>query len=110
MGEWHVAVEEADGHEWEASMHILEDTVEHFEGEYTGRLINFKAAKGKWVADLLFDDHKDHKLSDRDEASGKHFKLSGTYEDEEAYAEVTSPDEESHHETWTLTKTGEAYE
>merc|ERR1712224_1180732 len=99
MGEWSI---ESDL-DWSGTLHILEGTEEHFEGDLTGVLKNFKAKGGKWSAIVAFDDVGDEKDT---------FTLSGTYEDDSAECDITPGKDNVNTDPakWTLKKIGEAHE
>eukprot|EP00746_Dinoflagellata_sp_MGD_P125352 gnl/MRDRNA2_/MRDRNA2_60100_c0_seq1.p2 gnl/MRDRNA2_/MRDRNA2_60100_c0~~gnl/MRDRNA2_/MRDRNA2_60100_c0_seq1.p2 ORF type:complete len:113 (+),score=27.48 gnl/MRDRNA2_/MRDRNA2_60100_c0_seq1:91-429(+) len=101
MGEWSI---ESDC-EWSGTLHVLEGTEEHFEGDLTGVLKKFKASGGTWSATVIFDDIDDATPDD-------YFVLKGTYEDEEAECELVPGPKNGNTVPgkWTLKKTGEAHE
>eukprot|EP00746_Dinoflagellata_sp_MGD_P125353 gnl/MRDRNA2_/MRDRNA2_60100_c0_seq2.p1 gnl/MRDRNA2_/MRDRNA2_60100_c0~~gnl/MRDRNA2_/MRDRNA2_60100_c0_seq2.p1 ORF type:complete len:124 (+),score=35.87 gnl/MRDRNA2_/MRDRNA2_60100_c0_seq2:79-450(+) len=112
MGEWSIKSvydepdsKDGDREGWDGTLHILEGTEEHFEGDFTGVLKKFKAKGGKWSAEAYFD-------MNEEEGSGS-FKISGTYEEDTAEAKVTPASKTQDDQvaaTWTLTKIGEAHE
>merc|ERR1712118_546734 len=98
MGHWSI---DSDNF-WSGTLHVLEGTEEHFEGDYTGTLSHFKASGGKWSATVLFDD-----LVNEDDI----WNLKGTYKDDTAKCTLAVGPNNVNvtPETWTLKKTGEAY-
>eukprot|EP00746_Dinoflagellata_sp_MGD_P165067 gnl/MRDRNA2_/MRDRNA2_94131_c0_seq1.p1 gnl/MRDRNA2_/MRDRNA2_94131_c0~~gnl/MRDRNA2_/MRDRNA2_94131_c0_seq1.p1 ORF type:complete len:127 (+),score=28.96 gnl/MRDRNA2_/MRDRNA2_94131_c0_seq1:97-477(+) len=115
MGEWSFTSELEDGATWNGTLHVLEGTEEHFEGDMTGVLKKFKASGGKWSATLEFDTEwfKGEDGKYRYLTEGDTFTLAGTYEDESAVATITPGKSNKGSvvtSTWTLEKIGEATE
>eukprot|EP00746_Dinoflagellata_sp_MGD_P165684 gnl/MRDRNA2_/MRDRNA2_95103_c0_seq1.p1 gnl/MRDRNA2_/MRDRNA2_95103_c0~~gnl/MRDRNA2_/MRDRNA2_95103_c0_seq1.p1 ORF type:complete len:113 (+),score=22.61 gnl/MRDRNA2_/MRDRNA2_95103_c0_seq1:120-458(+) len=101
MGEWSIQSDL----DWNGTLHVLEGTEEHFEGDFTGVLKKFKASGGKWSATVVFDDIPDGTPDD-------YFVLTGTYEDDTASCSLTPGPKNGNVDTgnWTLEKIGEAHE
>merc|ERR1711924_182109 len=115
MGEWTFTSELEDGTKWNGTLHVLEGTEEHFEGDMTGLLKKFRATGGTWSANLEFDTEcfKGEDGKYRFLTEGDTFTLKGTYEDDSAEAAIT-PGKGNKGSfipaKWTLSKTGESHE
>merc|ERR1719201_2987593 len=93
-GEWDFNSILDNGTEWKGSFYIYPDTEEHFEGEQSGILKDFKALKGKWSATIVFDEKWSQVQNDkriRFLGPDDKFTLTGTYNEESAHA-IIKPD------------------
>merc|ERR1740130_312395 len=98
MGEWNLTSNIGDENDsWRGTLHVLEGTEEHFEGDNTGVLTKFKAKDGVWSAVVAFDDGED----------GDTYTLKGTYdEDDTAECSITpgAKNKDKQAATWNLSK------